>query len=179
MAIEIEKKYRLTREQYARVEADMAELGAKYIGEDHEENILYTNQILFERGAVVRLRKIGAKTILTYKQALANKTGEKMHIEHESNVESAEEIGIILEHLDLEKRMVYEKRRKTWKFRTVEIVLDQLPFGLYMEIEGSTMAIAEAEMFLEAEELEIEPATYPFLTKQLGTKNGNVIEARF
>ena len=179
MAIEIEKKYRLARKQYERVEADMKELGGEYVGEDHEENILYSNQMLFDKGAVVRIRKIADRSIFTFKQSIANKTSEKMHIEHETEIESADELEKILEYLNLEKRMVYEKRRKTWKFREVELVLDELPFGLYMEIEGAMMAIAEAEMFLGADDLEIEPASYPYLTKHLGKKIGNTIEARF
>ena len=75
--------------------------------------------------------------------------------------------------------LVYEKRRRTWNFRTVEIVLDSLPFGEFMEIEGSLTAIAEAEMFLGAEDFEVVPETYPNLTLKFGTKNGDVVEARF
>ena len=179
MAVEIEKKYRLTKAQYDRVETDLRELDAEFVGEDYEENILYTNRLIFDRGGVVRIRKIGSKSTLTYKQSLRSEAGEKRHIEHETIVEDAEELQEILGYLNLEKRMVYEKRRKTWKFRDVEVVLDELPFGLYMEIEGSMMAIAEAEMFLEADLFDVEQATYPFLTKKLGKKVGNLVEARF
>jgi hypothetical protein len=61
----------------------------------------------------------------------------------------------------------------------VEIVIDDLPFGLYLEIEGSVTAIKEAEMLLDLDELEAEHKTYPILTSELGIKNGDVIEARF
>jgi adenylate cyclase class 2 len=75
--------------------------------------------------------------------------------------------------------LVYEKRRSTWRFREVEVVIDELPFGHYMEIEGPRTGIKEAEMLLGIEDLEAEQETYPSLTARLGRKTGDVIEARF
>ncbi len=177
--IEIEKKYRLTKEQFKTVENDLKEFEAEYLGEDFEENNLFGNEELKEKLAAVRLRKIGKLTILTYKQTIPNKMGVKQQIEYETAVEDAEQIEEILKYLGLTKKLVYEKRRKTWKFRNAEVVLDELPFGLFMEIEGSITTIAEAEMFLEAEKFEPETKTYPLLTNELGKRNGEVIEARF
>ena len=179
MAIEIEKKFRLTNEQFVEVEPLITELNAEYFGEQFEENILYTNQIIFKKGGVVRVRKTDNKCVLTYKGLLKNTSDKKIHIEHETNVEKPEEIEKILEYLMLEKTLVYEKYRKTWRLNEVEVVLDKLPFGYYMEIEGKLKAIKETEKLLNAEKFEVEQKTYPFLTKLLGRKNGNIIEARF
>ncbi len=179
MAIEIEKKYRLTKDQFEQVQADLEEFKAEFVGEDFEENNLYGNEFLKDKGAVIRVRKIDGKTILTYKQFVTNHSGLKQHIENETIVEDADQIDAIIEHLGFERRMVYEKRRKTWEFRNVEVVLDKLPFGLFMEIEGEMMDIAEAEMFLGADEFEVEPKTYPYLTKEYGTRIENRIESRF
>ena len=159
--------------------ADLIELKAEFVGEDFEENTLYDGGILTEQKAALRVRKIAEKTILTYKRRIQNETNIKHQIEHETKVENAEEIENIIKNLGFEKSLIYEKRRKTWKFRSVEIVLDELPFGLYMEIEGSAMAIAEAEMILGAEDFITEHETYPHLTLKFGKPNGNVIEARF
>jgi adenylate cyclase class 2 len=177
--IEIEKKYRLTKEQFEHVQEDLKEFEAEFIGEDFEENNLYGNEEFEEKKAVLRLRKIDEKTILTYKQWISNETGFKQQIEHETAVEDAKQIEEIIKYLGLFKGIVYEKRRKTWKFRDAEVVLDELPFGLFMEIEGSFTAIAEAEMFLDAETFEVENKTYSTLTLELGRKNGQLIEARF
>lgn len=179
MAIEIEKKYRLTQEQYRAMASALYELGAVFEGEDLEENVIYGGGVLDEAGAIVRLRKTQKAGILTYKKRIAGTTPVKQQIEYESEVSDPAEIAAILGCLGLEPRLVYEKRRKTWKFRSVEVVLDELPFGLYMEIEGTIMNIAEAEMFLEIDELTPEDATYPQLTVRYGRPNGNLIEARF
>src|SRR5207237_5465712 len=110
-------------------------------------------------------------------QRIQNQTAYKHQIEHETVVENAEELEKIIESLDFYKKLIYEKRRKTWRFREVEIVLDELPFGDFMEIEGSITAIAEAEMFLGIEDFETEHKTYPRLTGEFGVRNGKINEA--
>jgi adenylate cyclase class 2 len=169
----------LNAEQYALISADLAELNAEFTGEDFEENTLYDGGILTEQAAVLRVRKIEGKTILTYKRRIQNDSDIKHQIEFETAVENAEELENIIENLGFQKSLVYEKRRKTWKFRQTEIVLDELPFGFFMEIEGEIMAIKEAEMFLGAEEYVTEHETYPHLTLKFGKQNGNIIESRF
>ena len=177
--MEIEKKFRLTFESWERVKTDLKEIGAEYITEDFEENILFHNDFLEEQKALLRLRKTGRGNILTFKQFVSADGGIKSHVEHESSISEPEEIERIVESLGFQKRMVYEKRRLIWKFKEVEIVLDELPFGLFMEIEGALMAIAEAEMYLGTEDFEIEEKTYPFLTKEHGERIGGRIESRF
>jgi adenylate cyclase class 2 len=179
MAIEIEKKYRLTTAQYERIPSALAEIGAEFQGADFEENTLYRGGVLDEKNAVLRVRKIAGKTILTYKRRIQSEFDVKQQIEHETEIARAEEIENIIENLGFVASLVYEKRRRTWRFRQAEIVLDELPFGLFMEIEGSITAIAEAEMFLGAEAFEVEHETYPRLTAKYGKKNGALIEARF
>lgn len=179
MAIEIEKKYRLNDAQRETVLKNLADIGAEYKGEDFEENILFYGGVLTEKRAVLRLRRIGERTILTYKERVQNDSDIKQQLEYETEIADFDESVKIFESLGFYRSMVYEKRRKTWHFREVEIVLDELPFGNFMEIEGSITAIAEAEILLEAEDFETEHETYPHLTAKFGVKNGNLIEARF
>ena len=179
MANEIEKKYRLDTAQKEAILDSLDEIGAEFQGEDFEENILFSNDELISKQAVLRLRRIGEKTIITFKQNIPDAPGAKHHLEFETEVRDFDEISEIIEHLGLKRVLVYEKRRRTWKFRRVEIVLDVLPFGEFMEIEGALTAIAEAEMCLGAEDFEVEPSTYPNLTRRYGKQNGDVTEARF
>ena len=179
MAIETEKKYRLTEEQFKQMPEELKEIGAEFCGEDFEENMIFGGAGLSENNAILRIRKTQSKTILTYKKRIQNEFSVKQQIEYETEVKDFEAIEKIVESLGLIKNLVYEKRRRTWKFRSVEIVLDELPFGFFMEIEGAFTAIAEAEMFIGAEDFETEHETYPRLTAKLGKQNGNAIEARF
>lgn len=179
MAIETEIKYRLTSDQFERVKRTLVEIDAEYLGEDFEENIIYSGDLLKSLNAILRIRKIGEKTILTFKKRLPSESGIKEQIEHETNVEDASEMQQIIRELGCKKILVYEKKRKTWKFREVEIVLDELPFGLFMEIEGTILTIKEAEMFINADEFEVEHKTYPHLTNELGKVYDNCVESRF
>ncbi len=179
MANEIEKKYRLNVVQKQELLQALEEIGATFEGEDFEENILFSNGEMIERKAVLRVRKTADKTILTYKQRVQNEFAVKQNTEYETEVADFGEIVNIIESLGFRRALVYEKRRKTWKFRQVEIVVDELPFGDFMEIEGAITAIAEAEMFLGAEDYEAVHETYPHLTMQFGKRNGETVEARF
>ncbi len=179
MAIEIEKKYRLPPERRRAVEETLQEFGAEFRGEDNEENTIFRGQALSKKGSILRIRKVGERTILTYKHRLSGDGGTKHQIEEETEVADAVSIRNIVEALGLVAGVVYEKRRKTWKFRETEVVIDELPFGLFMEIEGSITSIKEAEMLLDIEDLEVEHSPYPRLASQNGTRNGEVIESRF
>jgi adenylate cyclase class 2 len=179
MAIETEKKYRLTEEQTAQVARELEAIGARFCGEDFEENMIFGGGYLAETRAVLRIRKTGDKTFLTYKKRIESDLAVKRQIEHETEVSDAEAIEKIVECLGLKKALVYEKRRKKWKFRETEIVLDHLPFGFFMEIEGSVTSIAEVETLLGAGNFEPEHDTYPHLTAIHGRRNGDRVEARF
>jgi adenylate cyclase, class 2 len=179
MAIEIEKKYRLTEELYSEIVESLEEIGAKFAGEDEEENTLFANEELVGRNAIVRIRRTQGRTRLTYKQRIRSASDAKQQIEFESDISDAEAVRSIIEALGLQAVIVYEKRRRTYDLRQVEVVLDTLPFGLFMEIEGSITGIAEAEMLLGIEDLEVVNETYPQLTVRFGTRRGDVVEARF
>jgi len=179
MAIEIEKKYRLGKKRQGEIISKLDELGAEFRSEVFEENYLHRGGVIDERGAVLRLRKIGDTTLLTYKERVQNASDIKHRIEHETIVADVDETESIIGCLGYKLSVVYEKHRKTWHLHDVEIVLDELPFGLYMEIEGTIEAIREAEKVLQIQDLRPEPRGYPRLTVKYGMLVGDVSEARF
>lgn len=179
MSIEIEKKYRLDEISAARVEETLDEFGAIYAGQDLEENTIYGGGILDKTLSILRIRITQDKAVLTFKRRIENDFSVKQQIEYESEFAEVDELREIIRNLGFMPRLIYEKRRKTWHFQDVEVVLDVLPFGIYMEIEGSVTAIKKAEMILGLEDLEVEHETYPRLTARLGKMNGETVEARF
>ena len=153
--------------------------GAQFVGQEHEINIIYGGGTLDEKGAILRVRKTSERVLLTYKRRTEGYGDVKHQIEHECEVSDADTIAAILGELDLSPRLVYEKNRETWHFRDVEIVIDELPFGWFVEIEGALTAIKEVEMLLDLDKLETVHETYPQMTATFGIKNGDLIEARF
>lgn len=179
MGLEIEKKYRLTRKQRDEVLLRLPKIGAKREAEDFEENTLYTGNTLDVRSSVLRLRRIGNRGVLTYKQSLPPRLDMKHRREDETRVDDPAAMELILEALGFTPALVYEKRRETWRLAQTEIVIDELPFGLFMEIEGSETNIREVESKLAIKRLRTEALSYPRLVLQHGTDNGGVIESRF
>ena len=179
MGIEIEKKYRLDKRRLVEINAKLADLGAEFGSEVFEENYLHRGGVLNERDAVLRLRKIGDRTILTYKERYKEDSDVKHRIEHETDVADVDAMERIIQALGYKLSVVYEKHRKTWHFKNVEVVLDELPFGWYMEIEGDLKEIEKAERELGINDLEPEPRGYPRLAVKYGKQVGDVSEARF
>ncbi|HKZ80837.1 MAG TPA: class IV adenylate cyclase [Pyrinomonadaceae bacterium] len=179
MSIEIEKKYRLTKTQRERVVERLPEIGARLRGEEFEENTLYSGDNLELSRSVLRLRRVGKGAILTYKERLPKASSIKHQREDETRVDDPEAMDAILDALGFTPALVYEKRRQRWRLAKAEIVIDELPFGLYMEIEASESDIKMIERKLGIKGLKAEPATYPQLTLKHGKRYASVIEARF
>ena len=179
MGIEIEKKYRVTRARRDQLKDRLRESDATFEGEEFEENTLYAGGSLDLSKQVLRLRRVDGKAVLTYKERHVSDSTIKRHREDETGVEDAEAFTAILDALGYTPTLVYEKRRATWRWQGAEIVVDELPFGLFVEIEGEENVITEVEQLLGLAEAEAEMATYPALARQSGQKRGDVIEARF
>ena len=75
--------------------------------------------------------------------------------------------------------LVYEKRRETWSLAGAEVVIDELPFGLFVEIEGDEPDILKAEKLLGLDSDGGVQEPYPTLTLRHGTERDGVVEARF
>lgn len=179
MAIEIEKKYRIDKKRLVELTAKLGELGAAFSYETFEENYLHRGGLLDPANAVLRLRKTEARTILTYKEKVVTENDFKHQIEFETEVSDVDATESIIEKLGYKLSVIYEKHRKSWHFGNVEVVLDELPFGYYMEIEGSMEDIITVEKLLGADKLDLEARGYPRLTLKYGKLIDGVTESRF
>lgn len=179
MPIEIEKKYRLSKKQREEVLQRLPKMGAKRQGEDFEVNTLYAGETLDVGRSVLRLRRIGERGILTYKERFPTRSSIKHQREDETRVDDPDAMELILDALGFTPALVYEKRRETWRLGKIEIVIDELPFGLFMEIEGTEQGIRDVESRLAIKRLRSETATYPQLSLKHGIDCDGVIESRF
>lgn len=179
MKIETEKKYRLSVKRLGEITDRLHELEAEFRKEVFEVNYQHRGGDMDERGATLRLRKIGDFTVLTYKEKIKTEDGSKQRLEYETSVADVDAMEKIIERLGYRLTAVYEKRRKYWHLGDVEVVLDELPFGHFMEIEGTLEAIEKAEKLLGLKELEREPRGYPRLTIKYGKTTDGVAIAKF
>lgn len=181
MGTEIEKKYRLNEEERESLRARLPDLAAAVLrGEESEENILFSGPVIDPQTQVLRLRIVGERAILTYKERFPSASAISRQREDETTVSSPAEMIAILDGIGYRPALVYEKRRQTWSLgEQAELVIDELPFGLFAEIEGEEQAILEAEKLLGLQNSSAEMKTYPELAATHGTKVGDMIEARF
>lgn len=122
----------------------------------YEHNIRYedTNETLTGRGIVLRLRQ-DAKVRLTYKEPQTQQIeGVLTRFEAEVTVDQFDMMDLILKRLGYHPHVVYEKYRTTYEFGGAEIVLDEMPYGNFIEVEGPA---EEIEAALQVLNLEREP----------------------
>lgn len=104
---------------------------------------------LFHRHQLLRLRQDTAVR-LTFKGETVEMPGSeaKVREEVETQVADFEKMLTILGRLGFRPVQVYEKYRETFHFGGVEVVLDELPFGNFVELEGEEGAIKTAAFAL-------------------------------
>jgi adenylate cyclase, class 2 len=179
MPLEIEKKYRLTKAQRRAIEKRLRALGIQPRPVEFEENTLYRGGKLKPGSRALRLRRVNGRAILTFKERFPTKSSIKHQEENETGLVDADATHAILKALGFEPALVYEKRRTCWAVGKAEVVIDELPYGLFMEIEGPEKEILRVEKKIGAEDFEAVNETYPTLTAKLGKKRKGIIEARF
>ena len=136
---EIEAKFYV--QDLNEIKTRLEKLGARPV----QERVLETN-IRFDlpdaslraEGRVLRLRR-DTDSRLTYKSASKNEQGVLSREEIEFVVEDFEKAKRFLEALGYQKLVYYEKYRTTYELNHTHVMLDELPYGNFVEIEGETI----------------------------------------
>jgi adenylate cyclase, class 2 len=127
----------------------------------YERNVRYENaeKTLSTEGIVVRLRR-DSRVRLTYKSGKEVKDDITSRYEAEIEVSDFDTMETILAHLGYFPHMTYEKYRTTYELDETEIVLDELPYGNFVEIEGDHKAIEKIITRLQLSEAPRFPSGY-------------------
>jgi adenylate cyclase, class 2 len=136
MAQEIEVKFPL-RDRAALIRK-LQDIGASRLyPETFEDNIVLDRRgELKTKGALLRVRKFGKYSLVTYKGPMSIDGGVKSREEVQTGVESFELAIELLDALGFKPVFRYQKFREVWRIQEVEVVLDRTPIGEYFEIEG-------------------------------------------
>ena len=107
-----------------------------------ERNLRYENAAreLTARGIVLRLRQ-DETAKLTYKSDARIEAGISRRFEAEVTVSDFAAMDVILRRLGFEVALIYEKYRTTYALGGAEVVLDELPYGHFTEIEADAETI--------------------------------------
>lgn len=141
----------------------------------YEHNIRYENatQSFQPNGIVLRLRQ-DRDVRLTYKSPLDDqRDGIVRRQELETTIGDHQTMNAILEALGYQPYMIYEKYRTTYHFDDLpntEIVLDEMPYGTFIEVEGNR--IEQALQRLGLQDLPRLNASYAELFEDIRAHHG-------
>lgn len=141
MPIETEAKFYVR--DLGEIEQLLQTLGARCIQpRTYEVNLRFDTPQgdLRRNGRVLRLRR-DRQVSLTYKEGKEVKDGIQTRNEIEFVLNDFEAARRFLEALGYQVQFIYEKYRTIYELDDVEIMLDELPYGNFVEIEGEATAI--------------------------------------
>jgi adenylate cyclase class 2 len=124
--------------ELAAIEAKLRESGAQIIQpRTFEVNLRFDTPegSLSNSYRVLRLRKDTASR-MTYKGPASSYGGARLREEIEFIVSDFDTAKLFLEALGYRVSMVYEKYRAIFELAGVQIMLDELPYGDFVELEG-------------------------------------------
>ncbi|WP_031485248.1 class IV adenylate cyclase [Maridesulfovibrio frigidus] len=180
MAFEIELKY--LNADIDKLKKTLESLGGKFLSRHYERNIVLDDpgRTLFKRSALLRVRQAG-KTTMTVKRIPANPVPSKakVYVEHETEVSDFDATVSALEVLGYKPVFKYEKFREEWDLENCTICLDQLPFGSFIEIEGSEKDIISCAVKLNLKDSDSSKKTYHELNRDYRAKAGLVPDENF
>ncbi len=130
----------------ARIEKRLLGLGAVLLHpRQHEINLRFDtpDQSLAHKAQVLRLRQ-DDQARLTFKGQGTARDGVRIRQEIEFSVSDIDAARLFLEALDFQVYTAYEKYRTTYQYKGCEIVLDELPYGSFYEIEGPDVETVQA-----------------------------------
>jgi adenylate cyclase, class 2 len=147
------------------VQVRLERIGAKLTAPRvYERNVRYDNaeRSLSAGGIVLRLRQ-DSRARLTYKEGRSVQNNISSRFEAEVEVSDFDTMETILDKLGFSPYMVYEKYRTTYELDEAEIVLDEMPYGNFVEIEGDVSTIEPLIKRLGLETATRYPASYTVL----------------
>ncbi len=143
--LEIELKFYVPDERDLRDR--LMQIGAACINQKtFEHNVRYETEDgrLQKNRCLLRLRQ-DRHTTLTFKSPPhAADTRFKVYHEREVRLDDFDTMDAILGALGFGRRQVYQKWRETWRLDEVELCVDTMPYGSFLEIEGSPDTIMQA-----------------------------------
>jgi adenylate cyclase class 2 len=141
---EIEVKIAVSQSNWNSV---LADLGFRLVSSRKlESNVVldFPGQELFQTGKMLRLRSYANKTIITFKGPAREHEKYKIRPESELEVQEADKMLQVFKGIGLEVFFEYEKFRTVYQRGDLELMLDETPIGVFLELEGEPSLIDRA-----------------------------------
>jgi adenylate cyclase class 2 len=184
MYIEIEAKLKV--DSLAKVARRLKAIGAKFLRRRLQTDIYFDDarHTLRKVDSAIRMRRQMAgekeQVVITYKGP-RRKGRFKQRQEIQFGVGDARLAEMFLAAIGYKKSLVFQKRRRVWRYGGCEVALDELPLlGSFVEIEGpNEKAISRVQEKLGLSDLPHIPESYAVLMERklrlLGKKTAKVL----
>lgn len=175
----IEKEIKLRVDDVAGVTDSLRRNGAVFFGGALERTIRFdTIDLDYEKkGKFIRVRS-GFSNTITLKEKINDESRNvRARKETEFEIEDIDKMSYILSVLGLNFTRTMEKYRQHWTLGGCSITLDELPFGIYMEIEGEENEISKVCKLLKVDESNRILVTYWELWAEITDKKDIVFDS--
>ena len=151
--------------------------GAKLLNKSKERTIRLDteNGDLENKGVFLRVRS-GSKNTITMKEKIGDDVEVRARKETEFEIGDVENMAYILKKLGFSKEKIMEMYRVNYEYKGAVLSIDELSFGLFLEIEGTEEQIIEiaSELGYKVEDKIL--VTYWDLFEEFKTKNNLVLD---
>lgn len=175
----IDTQIKIFVEDFDQLMKKMHNLEGIFIGGTFEKTIRYDNEnSTYENKGIFIRTKSGFNNVVTIKE----KEESDIEVDYfhrlktEFEIEDIESMEYIFSKIGLNKQLILEKYRLLWQIKNTTISIDELPFGIYLEIKGSNEQIEEIIKLLEYEDKPIINQTYWDIFYEL-KKHGEYLDA--
>lgn len=145
-SIESEVKFRVSGPgEHAKLRAVLRKRGARHVGSYKEENYRFNGPGKSTRNTTLRLRVLngGPRGVLTAKGPATFDGGVKSREETEVDVSDVHATMDMLQQLGFSVGWSYPKQRSMWRLDEVDVTLDVLEYGWFVELEGPATVLPE------------------------------------
>ena len=134
----IEKEIKVKVANYKDLLERLLRDGAFILNKSKEKTFrLYTpNMDLEKRGVFLRVRS-GSKNTITMKEKIGEDKNVRSRKETEFEINDVDKMAYIFEKLGFTYIRIMEKYRVNLQYKGAVLSLDEMPFGMFLEIEGT------------------------------------------
>jgi len=168
----IEKEIKLEVKDLLGLISYLKKNGAKILNKSKEKTIRLDTSTgsLENRGVFLRVRS-GSKNTITLKEKIGDDKNVRARKETEFEIQDVEAMAYILKKLGFDSPRIMEKYRINLTYKGVKLSIDELFFGLYLEIEGAENNIEKVAKKLGFKPEEKILVTYWDLLEDYNKKN--------
>jgi adenylate cyclase, class 2 len=139
---DIEKEIKLKVKNFPKLISYLEKHGAIFLNKSKQKTVRFEkpNGELRKKGFFLRVRS-GEKNIITLKEKIKSNKKVKVRKETEFEIKDVDKMTYILQKLGFNYLCIMEKFRINLKYKDAILSIDEIPFGIYLEIEGTEKQI--------------------------------------